>query len=246
MREYASDVGFRSIKDIATDIIMQWLEEAKNDTDLPPTSVLGGTVFDSDNISTYWSDPRQLLTWWKNNVERTNKRSYYLKEATYTGNDANKILNSTFCSKVLALSNDILQKKKIVKQAAKKKETKDHSNKITKIKKRKVQQIDETSAQPINGDGHEVLTNLLNVAMAYNDTNENKTNTPKINDDDKIYNTKRKANDTITNNNKPKRKSSRSSLMTEEQEQFFLSLSSLSSPPSSTFSTPSSLSKFVW
>jgi len=239
------EVGFRTIKDIAPEIIIQWLEEAKQVCkNIPSSSTFGGTVFDDNCKQTYWSDVKQFLTWWKNNVERTSKRDSYLKESVYEGSDRAKKAKAAFCLKVLSLSNDITMEKKSVKQSSKKSGgTK--SPVVISSKSNKSKSKINTKAITNATNCSDEFTNLLNVAMAYEaNENINKKN-PKTNDDDKDYNTKRKAIDIDNPNNSKSKKSNRPTVMTEEQEEFLSSLSSLSSPASA-FSTPSSLSKFAW
>jgi len=234
------EVGFRTIKDIAPEIILQWLEEAKKVCkSIPSSSTYGGTVFDDNCKQTYWSDIKQFLTWWKNNVERSSKRDAYLKESVYEGSDRAKKAKAAFCLKILSLANDITIEKKSVKQLSKKSGGKSLVAISSKSNKSKSKVNTKAITNATNGSDE--FTNLLNVAMAY-EANEN-NNKKKTNDDDKDYNTKRKAID-IDDNPKSK-KSNRPTVMTEEQEEFLSSLSSLSSPASA-FSTPSSLSKFAW
>ena len=240
------EVGFRTIKDIAPDIIIQWLEEAKQVCkSIPSSSTYGGTVFDDNCKQTYWSDIKQFLTWWKNNVERSSKRDAYLKESVYEGSDRAKKAKAAFCLKILSLANDITIEKKSVKQSSKKGGSKIPAAISSKSNKSKSKINTKALTNATNGSDE--FTNLLNVAMAY-EANENNENNKKkkTNDDDKDYNTKRKAIDIDDNpNNSKSKKSNRPTVMTEEQEEFLSSLSSLSSPASA-FSTPSSLSKFAW
>lgn len=237
------EVGFRTIKDIAPEIILQWLDEAKQVCkSIPSSSAYGGTVFDDNCKQTYWSDIKQFLTWWKNNVERSSKRDAYLKESVYEGNDRAKKAKAAFCLKILSLANDITMEKKSVKQLSKKSVGK--SPVVISSKSNKSKSKNNTKAITNATNGSDEFTNLLNVAMAYEANENNKKK--KTNDDDKDYNTKRKAIDIDDNpSNSKSKKSNKPTLMTEEQVEFLSSLSSLSSPASA-FSTPSSLSNFAW
>lgn len=47
----------------------------------------GGPIFDSSDPSTHWSEPHQLYTWWKNNVERKSKFLILQEDAMYKGLD---------------------------------------------------------------------------------------------------------------------------------------------------------------
>ena len=52
---------------------------------------LGGTFYDEANASTYWTQPQQFCTWWKNNVERKNKFQLHQRDAAYDDNDEKQI-----------------------------------------------------------------------------------------------------------------------------------------------------------
>lgn len=40
--------------------------------------------------STHWTEPSQLFTWWKNNIERKNKFKLIQTDAAYSGPDLRK------------------------------------------------------------------------------------------------------------------------------------------------------------
>ena len=52
---------------------------------------LGGTLYDEADTSTYWTQPQQFCTWWKNNVERKNKFLLLQRDAAYCYNDQKQI-----------------------------------------------------------------------------------------------------------------------------------------------------------
>lgn len=52
---------------------------------------LGGTFYDESDTSTYWTQPQQFCTWWKNNVERKNKFLLLQRDAAYDDNDEKQI-----------------------------------------------------------------------------------------------------------------------------------------------------------
>ena len=52
---------------------------------------LGGTLYDEADTSTYWTQPQQFCTWWKNNVERKNKFLLLQRDAAYCDNDQKQI-----------------------------------------------------------------------------------------------------------------------------------------------------------
>jgi hypothetical protein len=46
-----------------------------------------GTAFCATDVSTHWTEPYQLFTWWKNNVERRSKYKVLQDDAAYVGDD---------------------------------------------------------------------------------------------------------------------------------------------------------------
>lgn len=56
-------------------IVSEWLKKASVDCLSNPTyqESLGGTPYDTKVYKSYWKSPKQLYTWWKNNVERKAK-----------------------------------------------------------------------------------------------------------------------------------------------------------------------------
>jgi hypothetical protein len=60
----------------AKSLVKTWLENAKKDcatTSQLSLQRLGGIEFSSTNTASYWTEPKQFFTWWKNNIERKNK-----------------------------------------------------------------------------------------------------------------------------------------------------------------------------
>lgn len=55
-------------------VIQIWLDEAKLACETSTTTLpLGGIVFSPTDSTSYWTVPKQFLTWWKNNIERKSK-----------------------------------------------------------------------------------------------------------------------------------------------------------------------------
>eukprot|EP01035_Chromulina_nebulosa_P020736 gene20736-26886_t len=87
---------------------MRWLESAKP-TYAEEEAHYGGPPFIVNNSSTYWTEPTQLYTWWKNNIERRNKFKVLQTDAEYNGNDARKQARARWCKVVILLSENIRQ-----------------------------------------------------------------------------------------------------------------------------------------
>jgi hypothetical protein len=84
-----------SIFTFPRDLVMSWLEAAKQDCidcDLEfEEGHYGGPPFMPDDPSTHWSEPHQLYTWWKNNVERKTKFSIIVGDSSYHGCDERRV-----------------------------------------------------------------------------------------------------------------------------------------------------------
>ena len=66
-----------------------WLAFAKEDcTDEDFQDSLGGTHIDVQNPSTFWNQPKQFYTWWKNNIERKKKFELLQNDILYNGSDS--------------------------------------------------------------------------------------------------------------------------------------------------------------
>lgn len=56
------------------EIVDEWLKVAKRQCESSQHhQYFGGIKFDVNDPSSYWSEPHQFFTWWKNNVERKTK-----------------------------------------------------------------------------------------------------------------------------------------------------------------------------
>jgi hypothetical protein len=73
-------------------LIKSWLEEAKRRCQIGHVVPnLGGTAFSVHDPQTYWTDPRQYLTWWKNNIERKSKFQTLQRDAVaYATNEKSR------------------------------------------------------------------------------------------------------------------------------------------------------------
>lgn len=75
--------------------VMDWLQEAKQACCGPSLegdeAFYGGPHFADNDASTHWSEPHQLYTWWKNNVERRSKFKILQDDAMYCGGDPRKL-----------------------------------------------------------------------------------------------------------------------------------------------------------
>jgi hypothetical protein len=73
-------------------------------------ALCGGTTFSAEDVSTHWSEPYQLLSWWKNNVMRRSRFRSLLEDAQYRGNQtrrANRCVTSICVHH--SLTNPLLQ-----------------------------------------------------------------------------------------------------------------------------------------
>jgi len=67
----------------------------------------GGPSFIYDDPSTHWTEPQQLYTWWKNNVERHWKYQILRRDCSYHGSDSRKLSRARWCRQVVILSDII-------------------------------------------------------------------------------------------------------------------------------------------
>jgi hypothetical protein len=67
----------------------------------------GGPPFLVDDASTHWTEPHQLYTWWKNNVERKVKYKVLQEDATYSGPDHRRAARARWCAVVVSLAEVI-------------------------------------------------------------------------------------------------------------------------------------------
>jgi len=88
--------------------VMDWLIAAKQTCCLPTymaeEGYYGGPPFVSLDPSTHWSEPHQLYTWWKNNVERRSKFKVLQEDAKFKGLDPRRLQRARWCEAVVALS----------------------------------------------------------------------------------------------------------------------------------------------
>lgn len=87
-------------------LINQWLNNAHRDCNMGGLSRLfGGIEYIESDKSTYWSEPNQFLTWWKNNVERKDKFTKIVLRAL--GNNSRDINSLRYSRQMVALSINI-------------------------------------------------------------------------------------------------------------------------------------------
>jgi hypothetical protein len=67
----------------------------------------GGPPFIADDASTHWTEPHQLYTWWKNNVERKVKYKILQEDAAYSGPDQRRSARARWCAVVVSLAEVI-------------------------------------------------------------------------------------------------------------------------------------------
>lgn len=109
--EFVKGKSLPSIFTFKKELVTKWLEEAKEDchsvTYSSEEMYYGGPPFIHDDSSTHWSEPHQLYTWWKNNVERRSKFKILQEDAAYSGSDQRRIARARWCEMVVALSEVI-------------------------------------------------------------------------------------------------------------------------------------------
>jgi hypothetical protein len=80
-----------SIFTFQKEVVKEWLVTARISCSLPSLveeeRIYGGPQFDMNDMSTHWTEPHQLYTWWKNNVERKSKFKILQQDAVYKGVD---------------------------------------------------------------------------------------------------------------------------------------------------------------
>ena len=70
-------------------------------------SYYGGPTFIENDASTHWTEPHQLYTWWKNNIERRTKFRTLQADALYAGKEPRCIARARWCEAVIALTEVI-------------------------------------------------------------------------------------------------------------------------------------------
>jgi hypothetical protein len=121
--EFVSGKLLPSIFTFPREIVVNWLHKAK----VPPPALLpshgqeaccsstliaeedyyGGPPFIVHDASTHWTEPHQLYTWWKNNVERKVKYKVLQEDATYIGPDHRRSARARWCAVVVSLAEVI-------------------------------------------------------------------------------------------------------------------------------------------
>lgn len=69
--------------------------------------IYGGAVFNFNSPTTFWTEPSQLICWWKNNVERKNKLRELLEDSLYRGPDVKKRQRALWCEGLITRINQI-------------------------------------------------------------------------------------------------------------------------------------------
>ena len=109
--DYVQGKNLPSIFTFKRELVMGWLEEAKAAcSDLnydAEEAYYGGPPFVENDLSTYWSEPHQLYTWWKNNVERRTKYKIIHDDSLYVGNDPRRVARARWCQVIVTLSEII-------------------------------------------------------------------------------------------------------------------------------------------
>jgi hypothetical protein len=157
--DYVQGKNLPSIFTFKRELVLGWLEEAKAAcSDLnydAEEAYYGGPPFVENDLSTYWSEPHQLYTWWKNNVERRTKYKIIQDDSLYVGNDPRRVARARWCQVIVTLSEIIRSSSgssvaAIVRQKAqeeKVKKTKERAN-----KKRKKGESDEEEQEELEED----------------------------------------------------------------------------------------------
>lgn len=64
------------------------------------------TRFDPMDTTTYWTHTNQLVSWWKNNVERKSKFNVLARDASYEGRDDSKCRRKIFCEVAILICSN--------------------------------------------------------------------------------------------------------------------------------------------
>lgn len=82
-------------------IVKEWLTSAVGDAKDPRLNqVLGGTTLEEEDLTTYWTDPNQFMTWWKNNVERKSKHGDIINNAKSTNKEDRVFMQRYVCFRI--------------------------------------------------------------------------------------------------------------------------------------------------
>jgi len=109
--DYVKGKILPSIFTFKKEVIKEWLDVAKTtcggeNFDLEQ-QYYGGPIYDFDDPSTHWSEPHQLYTWWKNNVERKTKFKVLQQDAGYKGSEIRRVQRARWCEAIVVLSEVI-------------------------------------------------------------------------------------------------------------------------------------------
>ncbi len=92
---YLKENPISSVFSIRKDIVSKWLDDVRLECSGTEMSRLeasyGGSPFHIDDAQTHWTEPSQLYTWWKNNIDRKSKFKVLQEDARYNGSDIRKI-----------------------------------------------------------------------------------------------------------------------------------------------------------
>lgn len=105
--EFVKGKSLPSIFTFKRELVMDWLVSAKQACCLPTymaeEGYYGGPPFVDPDPSTHWSEPHQLYTWWKNNVERRSKFKVLQEDARYKGLDPRRLQRYSTYSTTLCI-----------------------------------------------------------------------------------------------------------------------------------------------
>lgn len=109
--DFVKGKSLPSIFTFKRELVVKWLQDAMHACTAPTypseESYYGGPPFIEADAATHWTEPHQLYTWWKNNVERRNKFRVLLSDAKYIGEDPKKQARARWCETVVALTEII-------------------------------------------------------------------------------------------------------------------------------------------
>ncbi len=93
--EHVKGKQLSSVFAFPRDLVVAWLQDARAQCCGPSyaseDAYFGVPGFLEADASTYWSEPHQLFTWWKNNVERKSKFRGMQEEMLYQGSDQRRL-----------------------------------------------------------------------------------------------------------------------------------------------------------
>lgn len=108
--DFVDGKNLPSIFTFSKDLVMEWLTNAKNaccqPTYLAEESYYGGPPFVEHDPSTHWTEPNQLYTWWKNNVERRSKFKVLQEDSQYNGVEPRRLARQYLLQVVFPLCSN--------------------------------------------------------------------------------------------------------------------------------------------